>query len=150
MKVQGCKWLLLILWLSLAACNPLPVTPALQHPEAQAPTFTPFQPVPWTVTPEEFSLEASPPPNALTPDTPTPNAITPVPLPATPSTFSIYIDPNLPRSFRQRLGIPADLPLVEQADSASLHLRVGADYPVSQWVYALVAPFPTVTDGVSA
>jgi poly-gamma-glutamate synthesis protein (capsule biosynthesis protein) len=40
--------------------------------------------------------------------------------------------------------------LTEQPENAILRLEVGLGEVVSQWVYALVAPFPTVVDGVSA
>jgi poly-gamma-glutamate synthesis protein (capsule biosynthesis protein) len=47
------------------------------------------------------------------------------------------------------MQLPADLPLTTDPATASLSIFVGEDYPVSQWIYALVAPFPTLVDGVS-
>jgi hypothetical protein len=37
----------------------------------------------------------------------------------------------------------------ENASSAARQLRVGDQNPVSRWVFALVAPFPTITDDIS-
>ncbi|MFH1632733.1 MAG: CapA family protein [Chloroflexota bacterium] len=103
-------------------------SPILQYPKGtMPPTSTPFQPVAWTVTPA--------PPTA----TPSP----------TPPPYSIWIDPNLPAGLRNRLSIPAEFGPSDQRETATLRLEVGEANPVSQWVYALVAPFPTVADGVS-
>jgi len=39
---------------------------------------------------------------------------------------------------------------VAQKEQAVLRLAAGAGRPVSQWIYALVAPFPTIEQGVAA
>ena len=109
-------------------------------------TQTPFQPIPWTVAPDvnlaqSVSLETLPDQPAIIPNSPTSNPSAP---------FSLYIDPNLRTSLLSLLQIPADLPLTSDPDTASLKIFVGDDYPVSEWIYALVAPFPTVTDDISA
>jgi poly-gamma-glutamate synthesis protein (capsule biosynthesis protein) len=38
----------------------------------------------------------------------------------------------------------------EQADIATLRFEIGNQDPLVQWVYALVAPFPTLTDGIAS
>lgn len=129
-----------LILLLLVACSPAPLLPASHAPllpGSQAPTLTPFQPDLWTAAPDSPAppLSGTSPPDSLTP---------------TFSTFSLSISPNLPTSFRQQIYIPSDLPVSETQEDASLHIFVGEDFPVSHWTYALVAPFPTVTDDVSA
>jgi len=136
----------MMLLLFIVACNPsrtITTPPALLLSDSQTITSTPFQPVLWTVTPDE-SLSTSPAVELTNIQTPTILA----PDPASP--FSLFIDPNLQPSMLPRLQVPPDLPLTRDPNAASLKIFVGDDYPVSQWVYALVAPFPTVTDGISA
>jgi poly-gamma-glutamate synthesis protein (capsule biosynthesis protein) len=58
--------------------------------------------------------------------------------------------PALQAALAPHIQIPADLPLSGDPAAASVQIFVGDTYPVSTWIYALVAPFPTVTDGVSA
>jgi poly-gamma-glutamate synthesis protein (capsule biosynthesis protein) len=60
------------------------------------------------------------------------------------------VDPALPEALRQSLQLPAGVIPVPQVEGASLRLAAGTGRPVSQWVYALVAPFPTIEDGVSS
>ncbi len=69
---------------------------------------------------------------------------------ATPKAPVLWIGPGVPQDLRQIAegwGIPSS---ANPAD-ATLSLDVGADMPRagSRWIYALVAPFPTVLDGVS-
>jgi hypothetical protein len=73
-------------------------------------------------------------------DTPLP---TPTPLPA------VWLAPYLPAGLSQGLTLPAGLALAGAPEQAVLRLEVGNQLPVSQWVYALVAPFPTLLDGVN-
>ena len=133
-------WVVLILLVVLTACEAQPETSVMLPLISKSITQTPFQPLNWTATPKsENSLSASP----NLPVTPTPQQ-TNIPAP-----FSIFFDPSLPNSFQQQIKLPPDLPISENPETASLHIRVGEDYPVSEWVYALVAPFPTVTDDIS-
>ncbi len=135
------SWIALILLVVLAACESQPEPSVLLPVISKSITQTPFQPIPWTDLPGTIPANS---PTLSVPDTPTPQ------LPDAQTPFSIYIDPHLPNVFRQQIKVPADLPITEDQEAASLHIRAGADYPVSQWIYALVAPFPTVTDGISA
>lgn len=82
----------------------------------------------------------------MIPDTHVPDLLSPL-SPDTP--FSLYIEPDLQPSILPIIQLPEDLPLTADPTAASLKIFVGNDYPVSQWIYALVAPFPTVVDGVS-
>ena len=103
-------------------------------------TQTPFQPQTWSETPRSQEENSSIPNLPENPIPQTTNTLTP---------FSIYLDSNLPNSFRQTIEIPTDLPISENPETASLHIRIGENYPVSEWIYVLVAPFPTVTDNIS-
>jgi hypothetical protein len=145
------KWFLILglilLFFALVACQGsttlTPDLPIANSQNTNDPTLTPFQPIPWTVSP----VESQP---AL-PTSDLANTQTPTLLPSDPaSPFSLYIDPNLKHSIFPTLQIPVGLPLINDPNTATLKIFVGVEYPVSQWVYALVAPFPTVTDGISA
>ncbi len=78
-------------------------------------------------------------------DTAAPSRPTETPLPPT-----IWVAPYLPAAFIQQLNMPQELRQVDSSEQASLHIEVGADHPVSHWIYALVAPFPTLADSVQA
>jgi len=104
------------------------------------------------------------------PSTPTPTGTsathtptltsTPAPSPSPSATeitlkgLSLWQAPYLPAKLRQSLALPGDLKKASSADSAALQLDVlPGEQKVefeTQWIYALVAPFPTLTDGVSA
>ena len=136
-------WVMVFVFVSACqATPPLPPEPLTSAP----PTLTPFQPVSETTDPEEFVPQTSP-------TTPAPDSQTPDPLSLTPLAsdipFSLYIEPDLQPSILPVIQLPMDLPLTEDLTVASLKIFVGNEYPVSQWIYALVAPFPTVVDGVS-
>lgn len=87
-----------------------------------APTLTPFQPVPATPVPEQVV---------------------------------VWLSPLLPESLSQAIiplsqvdGTPVIM--TSNPDEADVRLEPGATTPLTHWVYALVAPFPTLTDGVSS
>jgi poly-gamma-glutamate synthesis protein (capsule biosynthesis protein) len=63
--------------------------------------------------------------------------------------FSLYIGPSLEQTILPYVQIPDNLSRISNPEVANLKIYVGDDYPISQWIYALVAPFPTVVDGVS-
>ncbi|MGE5224082.1 MAG: CapA family protein [Omnitrophica WOR_2 bacterium] len=78
----------------------------------------------------------------LTPTaSPTPQP-TPTPVP------SLWIEPYLSAALREAVTLPDGWQMAVQASEATMHLKVGDGHAVSHWIYALVAPFPTVTDGV--
>lgn len=66
----------------------------------------------------------------------------------TPKPVTLYLAPELPAGFVQRLHIPEDWVLTENAQGAALRIDIGKETPLSTWVYALVAPFATTTDGI--
>jgi hypothetical protein len=121
---------LVTLSISIGACNPTlaPISApadALTPPsstETHPPSKTPFEPVPNTATP-----------------TPTP---TPVP--------AFWIAPYIPDQIRQAVALPEGIVESEDSQTALLRLEIGSQDLLARWVFALVAPFPTVTNGVSS
>jgi hypothetical protein len=80
-------------------------------------------------------------------DTPAPSAST-----ATPAVEekTLSMSPVLPSTFRSSLALPQDWTAVDDPEAADIQLQLGNDNPVSTWIYALVAPFLTVPDGLAA
>ena len=81
---------------------------------------------------------------------------TQLPTPSLPSNLSIWYSPALPPQLTSEIKLPDWIHSVQQKDQADLQLDALAyppgitnNLPVSQWIYALVAPFPTIVDGVS-
>jgi len=62
----------------------------------------------------------------------------------------LWIGPTIPPLLRER-ALAWDIPITESSNDANLYLNLSQedDFQVT-WIYALVAPFPTVTDDVSA
>jgi poly-gamma-glutamate synthesis protein (capsule biosynthesis protein) len=135
--------------LLLASCGslwgipgPLTYAPTVMivAPQDSTETSTPFQP-----------LGVTPP----VPPTLPPTATLPLATPSVPpsGTASLWISPAVPDALR--LSAQAyDLPLVSAPEDATvlldINLQSSIQNPQSVWIYALVAPFPTVADGVSA
>ncbi len=61
----------------------------------------------------------------------------------------LWVASYLPAALLDSLTLPQGWALAQAAEAASVRLEVGAQQPLSRWVYALVAPFPTLVDGVS-
>ena len=66
-----------------------------------------------------------------------------------PNVISLWIPPFIPSGLLNALKISKNILTDTTEEKADIRLDVGNDYPVSTWVYALVAPFPTVADEVS-
>jgi hypothetical protein len=62
----------------------------------------------------------------------------------------IWISGALPEGISQTLKLPSGIDLVTDPNQADLSLEISPENVVSTWVYALVAPFPTVRDGVTS
>ena len=79
----------------------------------------------------------------------------PPPIPSespTPSTSKVWLTKYLPDQMRINFTLPNGYSLAtipEMAD-VTLELSEQNDQHSIQWVYALVAPFPTITDGISS
>ena len=122
--------------LLLGACSPATpeVTPETETqiyvPVITGPTRTPFQSQP----------------NPPTPGAGTPEADVEA---GGDLDLTLALAPYLPVSVRQGLQVPEVLTLVDSPEAASLQLAVGDGELFSRAVYALVAPFATIEDGVS-
>jgi poly-gamma-glutamate synthesis protein (capsule biosynthesis protein) len=62
----------------------------------------------------------------------------------------VWVAPYLPSDLANGLVLPSDWGLGSDRESALLRLRVGDENIVSRWVFALVAPFPTIVDDISS
>jgi poly-gamma-glutamate synthesis protein (capsule biosynthesis protein) len=60
-----------------------------------------------------------------------------------------WVSPALPAAFINELALPEGAELAADEANASLRIEVGGEQPIASWVYALVAPFPTITEEVS-
>jgi hypothetical protein len=84
--------------------------------------------------------------------TPVPTATaTAVPPTATPAPLRVWLSPAVPIAVRdQVLAVLAGRDTVPAPSPARADLRVGLALPVplARWAYAIVVPFPTLTDGV--
>ena len=90
-----------------------------------------------------------------------PIILSPVPQPtatatstATPMPAALWISPTVPDELRQAAQT-FGIPMAADSSQATVHLDVtnaqsSATNQNSVWTYALVAPFPTVTDGVTS
>lgn len=75
---------------------------------------------------------------------------TPLP-PAEPISGKVlWLAPYLPPSLVEAAALPEDFRLAESRNRSNIQLLVSDQDPVSSWVYALVAPYPTITDRVSS
>lgn len=123
---------LLAVTLAAFACGQtsLPLPPILEGRPSYPPTRTPFQPIPFTPTPAP-TLTPTPPPS-----------------------LSLWAPAYLPAALAGGLSAPpGSLPVVPAAspEQADLALKVDRNgEPVSRWVYALAAPFPTLEQGTAS
>ncbi len=60
-----------------------------------------------------------------------------------------WLSPVLPGTFRSQLALPEGAVITDDRDQAQLIISVNEGQTISHWVYALVAPFPTITEEVS-
>jgi hypothetical protein len=73
---------------------------------------------------------------------------------ATANPVFLWVDPNLPSDLDTAAAGLENLggrTVEKTSDSAAADLRFGPapEAPVSQWIYALVGPFPTIADGLT-
>jgi hypothetical protein len=95
-----------------------------------------------------------PPPGASPVPLPSATAFGPVQATATPDVVRLWIDPALPLDLQTAAGsIEAvdSVPVVPAGslEASDLQAAVGGAVEVSRWVYALVAPFATLEDGLT-
>lgn len=80
---------------------------------------------------------------------PTSSPDTTQPSSSDPNVLTLWVAPHLPASLQAKLAVPPEFNLVDQADNAVFLIDIGEQNVISRWVYALVAPFPTVSDGLT-
>lgn len=79
--------------------------------------------------------------------------VTPTPLP--PPTLAptpvpeVWLAPYLPDAIGERFSLPAGFQFTTEPGNAQLRLEVSSTEPAARWIYALVAPFPTLRDDVA-
>jgi len=61
----------------------------------------------------------------------------------------LYVDPDLPEKLSNSVQYPPGFFKAESQETVDFKLAISDVRPVSTWIYALVAPFPTVEDGIS-
>ena len=146
-------------WLGLLIITLLPLLHACraaQLPVASSPasdqniipgtsTLTPFQPLPdaQTAAPGTEPLPATPTRVSTPFNTPQPTQ------PPQDSSQSIWFAPFLPSDLGDQVSLPPEISQTQDRANAAVHLSVGEEAPVSHWIYALVAPYPTLVDQVS-
>ncbi len=79
----------------------------------------------------------------------TPQAIVTATPQTTKDIYYLWVAPYLPQDLQDQIVLPENVVLVNAQDEADIWLDIGGDQQVSQWVYALAAPFPTVTDSIT-
>ena len=147
---------LIVLLILLAACGSLWGTPG---PLIYAPTVMVVAPLDSTATSTPFQ------PFGVTPSIPptlSPTANLSLATPSVPpaGTASLWISPAVPDALRQS-ALASGLPLASVPENATIRLEINLpsaisdqpsaiSNPQSAWIYALVAPFPTVTDGMTS
>ncbi|MGD8603655.1 MAG: CapA family protein [Anaerolineales bacterium] len=85
---------------------------------------------------------------------PTLTPFQPIPASPAPEQVIVWLSPLLPESLAQAVvpmsqidGTP--ILMTSNPGEADVRLEPGASIPLTHWVYALVAPFPTLTDNVT-
>jgi len=69
--------------------------------------------------------------------------------PETQDSCSLWLAPYLPQDLAAGLDLPENCLQVSDQSGADLLVDVGADHPLSEWIYVLAAPFNTVADEIS-
>ncbi|MDA1329654.1 MAG: hypothetical protein DWG76_01830 [Chloroflexi bacterium] len=62
---------------------------------------------------------------------------------------TLWISPALPAALRAQIALPDGQEEVTDRENSSAQIAIAQGETVGQWVYALVAPFPTVVDAVT-
>ena len=80
-----------------------------------------------------------------------PSAVSSVPPTSTPASLvKLWLAPYLPDAVVSSIKLPANWKVVPNQDESNTSFSLGNSPVLTQWIYALVAPFPTLTDDVSA
>ena len=148
-------YMILLLVFAATACNyPALVLRDNQQPDQEialgsSETPTPFVP---EVRPSAPPAATSLPPTETT--LPATATSTVIPVTSTPAAaqYRVWVDPRLPVGLRQGIHVSPPYMIDQETgggEGATIRILPGGNAPVSHWVYALVAPFATIQDGVS-
>jgi poly-gamma-glutamate synthesis protein (capsule biosynthesis protein) len=66
-----------------------------------------------------------------------------------PRALKIWLSSALPQGLTNSFQLPVGMEQTSARQEADLRIEPGQDHPLSSWIYALVAPFPTLTDEVT-
>jgi hypothetical protein len=123
---------------SLPDPGEVPTEPTYYQPGPHAsPTFTPFMPlIPTSGTPV-VELPVPQP------------TVTLAPVPTSIQEAVLWLSPDLPLGLSSPVILPAGFLLADNPSQANLRIQVGDQRPISRWIYALAAPFPTLASGIS-
>ncbi len=122
------RHILLACVLLAAGCN-FPTDATQANQQSVEPSATPFQPVIGAYSPGGVSLEQGEVAGA--------------------ATANWYLSPDLPAGYADQLVLPDGAQIVTDESQAHLIISVNQGESLSHWMYALVAPFPTLTDEVA-
>jgi hypothetical protein len=141
-------WVLVMNFLGTGCMAKIPtgVQPASPALSSQQPTLTPFQPQPPTAEATSSGLVDTALPSQAAPTA----GVSTQPAPAEVPGISVWVDPHLPEALISSLALPPGFTRADRAEQEAIRLEAGNGQPLSQWVYALVAPFPTINQGVSS
>lgn len=93
-----------------------------------------------SATPTAFVSSSTPEPTATALPTSTSTPVPPI---------SVWIEPYLPADLHSSITLAPGVVEATAPENAAYKYQVGSPTALSQWVYALVAPFPTIPDGVT-
>ena len=101
-----------------------------------------------------FSLQETPTVSARITSSPTSTAFQPATPAATPAVITIWAAPSVPDQLRQTIkdridASPGRVKLVNEPEAALVRIEPDAQQPLSTWIYALVARFPSTQEGVT-
>jgi poly-gamma-glutamate synthesis protein (capsule biosynthesis protein) len=63
---------------------------------------------------------------------------------------TIWLWPDLPDALKSTFKLPNNLTQTNSQKEADFQITIGETHPISTWIFALAAPFPTVTDDITA
>src|SRR4030042_2417603 len=106
-------------------------------------------------TSQSYPIQAIIPPASIAPTAAISLIETSRPMPSvspTPPTVFVWLQPYLPDKLSSGFTLPLGYNLAATQEEANIILDVGGQIsqPTIQWIYTLVAPFPTISDGVTS
>jgi len=98
--------------------------------------------------------QPSTPSDPLTQGTATPTPFSPAEPTATPGDIYVWISPAIPNGLSQQVRDlemvgGRSLQLVAEAEDADIRVESNPETALTHWIYAVVAPFPTLADDIS-